>query len=93
VSLSLANVMDENIHTVTSKIQQVASNCGCYPKPPNQTAEENLEMVVRANANNSVEEIKKLSPYLKSKLEHKEIGIVSAYHELSTGKVHFEEME
>jgi carbonic anhydrase len=50
-------------------------------------------MVVRANANNSVEEIKKLSPYLKAKLEHKEIGIVSAYHELSTGKVHFEEME
>lgn len=93
VSLSLANVMDENIHTVTSKIQQVASNCGCYPKPEHRTAAENLEMVVRANANNSVEEIKKLSPYLKAKLEHKEIGIVSAYHELSTGKVHFEEME
>lgn len=93
VTLSLANVMDENIASVTSKIQQVAASCGCYPKPEEVGYQENLEKAIRANADNSVSEIKKLSPYLKAKIESKEIGIVSAYHDLSTGKVQFGALE
>lgn len=91
VSLSLANVMDENIGAVTSIIQEVARSGGFYPKPVNQTESENLEKVIRANALHSVEEIKRLSPFLKEKIETNEIGIVSAYHELSTGRVYFDE--
>ena len=53
VALSLANVMDDNMHTITSKIQKVAVQCGCYPKPENATDSEIMEKVTKENAHNS----------------------------------------
>ena len=92
VALALANVMDDNMHTVTSKIQNVAIECGCYPKKDNTTQNEIMETVTKQNAKNSVKEILEQSTYLKSRIDKKEIGIVSAYHDISNGKVYFEEL-
>ena len=92
VALSLANVMDENMHTVTAKIQKVAAQCGCYPKPDNATDSEIMEKVTKENTYNSVKEILAQSAYLKAQIEAKEVGIVSAYHDINTGKVYFEEL-
>ena len=90
VALSLKNVMDENIQTVTSKIQGVASACGNYPLQDNSDFQTNVEEVCKANTLNSVKEILKMSPYLKKKIESKEIGLVSAYHDITSGIVKFD---
>ncbi len=92
VALSLANVMEDNMHTVTAKIQKVAMQCGCYPKPENATDSEIMEKVTKENTYNSVKEILAQSAYLKAQIEAKEVGIVSAYHDISTGQVYFEEL-
>jgi carbonic anhydrase len=90
VALSLKNVMDENIQTVTSKIQGVASACGNYPLQDNSDFQTTVEEVCKANTLNSVKEILKMSPYLKKKIESKEIGLVSAYHDITSGIVKFD---
>jgi len=90
VALALANEMSENMHTVTSKIQNVAVQCGCYPKPEYVSQDEILKTVTQKNAQNSVMEILEHSPYLRARIAKKEIGIVSAYHDISNGKVYFE---
>ena len=92
VALSLDNVMEDQMHRVTAKIQQVAKNCGCYPKVEGANENDVLEKVAKANAQNSVNEILGQSNYLKSRIEKKEIGIVSAYHNIATGEVLFEEL-
>ena len=90
VALSLANEMSENIHYVTSKIQETAKNCGCYPAPADMTNDEIMEKVTKQNTFNSIIEIMEQSPYLKDRIKKNEIGIVSAYHDISNGKVYFE---
>jgi len=90
VALALANEMSENMHTVTLKIQNVAVQCGCYPKPEYISQDEILKTVTQKNAQNSVTEILEQSPYLRARTAKKEIGIVSAYHDISNGKVYFE---
>jgi carbonic anhydrase len=92
VGLSMANVMDDSMHTVTTKIQNVAIKIGCYPMPSDQKQELVMERVTKENARNSVNEILSESPYLKKRIEENEIGIVSAYHEIATGKVHFDDL-
>lgn len=92
VALSLADEMSESIHTVTSKIQHTAKKCGCFPKPAHLNEAEILEKVTKENTKNSVAEILQQSPYLKSRIDKKEIGIVSAYHDISNGKVYFNEL-
>lgn len=92
VTLALANEMSENMHTVTAKIQQVAKDHDCYPKPENANNDEIMERTTKLNARNSVQEILAQSPYLRNRIAKKEIGIVSAYHDISTGIVHFEEL-
>ncbi len=92
VALSLANVMDGNIHTVTNKILTVAKNCDCYPAKESMSQAEIMEKVTKENVRNSIREILDQSPYLKARIDKKEIGIVSAYHDISVGKVHFDEL-
>lgn len=92
IALSLANEKSESIHAITSKIQEVATQCGCYPKSTNDNEAEIMELITKQNAKNSVKEILEQSPYLKARIHKKEISIVSAYHDILTGKVYFEEL-
>lgn len=51
-----------------------------------------IETVSKQNAIEGVQEILTLSPYLADKVSKGELGIVSAYHDISTGEVHFDRM-
>ncbi len=93
VALSLADEKSENIHTVTSKIQHVAKECGCYPKPADVSEDKIMEITTKQNTLNSVKEILAQSSYLRTKIEKKEIGIVAAYHDISVGRVYFNELQ
>ncbi len=84
--------MSDKIHTVTSKIQKVDKQSGHFPISEQNNYDAILDTVSKLNVQNSLNEILELSPYIKSLVESKEIGIVAAYHELATGKVHFEEL-
>ncbi len=93
VALSLKDEKSENMHFVTTKIQNVAIQCGCYPAPKLSNEADIIEQVIKANAQNSVKEIIEHSPYLRDRIAKKEIGIVSAYHDISTGHVYFETLK
>jgi len=93
VALALANVMEDHMHTVTSKIQEVASQCGCYPKNEALSDEEAMEKVSKHNAIHSAEEILQQSDYLRQQVADKKLGIISAYHDISTGRVHFDALK
>lgn len=90
VALALADVKEDHMHTVTSKIQEVAKSCGCYPVSDSKTQEETLEVVSKQNAKHSVDEILNQSAYLREQVSQKKLGIISAYHDISTGMVHFD---
>lgn len=88
VSLSMQHMMDDNMHTITSKIQEVASQCG-YPHAMPKPDKEALEKVAIENARNSVREILAASSYIRNKVSEGKVGIVSAYHDLQSGIVRF----
>ena len=89
VALAVKNVKEHSIGSITSVIQDVASQAGLYPLTENTTIESQIEQVSIENVKHSVREVLRLSDYLRTKIEAQEIGIVSAYHNIKTGKVEF----
>ena len=89
VALAVKNVKEHSIGSITSVIQDVASQAGLYPLTENTTIESQIEQVAIENVKHSVREVLRLSDYLRTKVEAQEIGIVSAYHNIKTGKVEF----
>lgn len=89
VTLSLQHMMDNNMYTVTRKIQSVANTCG-YPDAMSTPSIEAMEKVAIENARNSVREILASSDYISKKVQEGKVGIVSAYHDLQTGIVQFD---
>jgi carbonic anhydrase len=86
VSLSLKNDHHGNMGIITDKIQRAINQC-------DKSQENYVEQVTKQNVLNSIEDILANSPSLRAKVENKEIGIVSAYHDISTGKVYFGDIE
>ena len=89
VALAVKNVKEHSIGSITSVIQDVALKAGLYPLTENTTIESQIEQVSIENVKHSVREVLRLSDYLRTKIEAQEIGIVSAYHNIKTGKVEF----
>lgn len=89
VALSMQHMKDDNMHHVTHKIQQVAEQCGFHDAIA-QPNKEQLKQVAIENARNSVREILAISDYIRHKVEEGKVGIVSAYHDLQSGKVNFD---
>jgi MFS superfamily sulfate permease-like transporter len=89
VSLSLTEFDKENIGLVTKKIKKAVKQCGLEGNNPEEINDTVLEKVIKQNVCNSIEDILENSSYLKTRNESMEIAIVSAYHDISTGKVHF----
>lgn len=90
IALSLKNVKDGNIGTITNKIQRAIDQCS---KSNHEEYLDYVEEVTKKNVSNSINDILINSPSLRKKVENNEIGIVSAYHDISTGKVIFGEIE
>jgi carbonic anhydrase len=82
---------DDKVNTlsVTAKINRAIVQCGCSGKSLSDVDDHTIMQITKQNVHNSITDILENSPYLKQKIEQNEIGIVSAYHDLQTGKVHF----
>ncbi|MFM7340969.1 MAG: carbonic anhydrase, partial [Bacteroidota bacterium] len=89
VLLAMNDVNNNSIGSITSKIKRVAEKINAYPLKNNSGDEQLIEIVAKENAINGVQEILQLSPLLSSMINEGKLGIISAYHDISTGKVEF----
>ncbi|CAA9239676.1 MAG: Na(+)-dependent bicarbonate transporter BicA [uncultured Adhaeribacter sp.] len=89
IGMALANETSYNMGTITTKIQKAVIQCGCTQNHIDTKDEAMLEKITRQNVQNSIAEILDHSPYLRAKIDQKEMGIVAAYHNLTTSKVDF----
>ena len=91
VALSIKKSREGQICVITDKIRKsinyVESN-HCKEEDDDYS-----EKITKQNVLNSIEEIISGSSILKEKIINNEIGIVSAYHDISTGIVSFDEIK
>jgi carbonic anhydrase len=92
VTLAMNDISDHSMGSITSKIKHVAKGINAFPLKHDGQDEEVIEKVSRQNAIDGVQEILTLSPFLADKISKGELGIVSAYHDISTGEVNFDTM-
>jgi carbonic anhydrase len=92
ITLAMNDISDHSMGSITSKIKHVAKGINAFPLKHDGQDEEVIEKVSRQNAIDGVQEILTLSPFLADKISKGELGIVSAYHDISTGEVNFDTM-
>ncbi|MGA1278389.1 MAG: SulP family inorganic anion transporter [Candidatus Kapaibacteriota bacterium] len=92
VTLAMNNVDENSIGSITSKIQRVAKKINSYPLQQNQVDESLIDKVAKENAQSGVGEILESSPLLSSMIKSGKLGIVSAYHDINTGRVEFDKL-
>jgi MFS superfamily sulfate permease-like transporter len=90
VTLAMNDINEFSMGSITSKIKLVAQKIDSYPLKHDDSDVKAIERVARQNAIEGVQEIISLSPYLSEKISRGELGIVSAYHDISTGEVQFD---
>jgi MFS superfamily sulfate permease-like transporter/carbonic anhydrase len=90
VKLAMLGEKSGNIHYVTDQISVAIQACGCAVPDSNVKDSALVNRVARQNAQLSIERMLQGSTYLKEMLEAGRIGIVCAFHDISTGKVYFE---
>lgn len=91
VALSIKKSREGQICVITDKIQKSINHVKSHHC--NEDDADYAEKITKQNVLNSIEEIISKSPILKEKIINQEIGIVSAYHDISTGKVHFDDLK
>jgi carbonic anhydrase len=89
VATSLYHEHQKNVNFVTKRIYRAVEQSGFSQLKPEEVDPGKMEVIARRNTENSIIDIMNESPFLKEKIENNEVGIVSAYHDLSSGQVHF----
>jgi len=92
VKLAMLGEKSGNINLVTDQIAEAATTCGCNTKNPDIKDSEMVNSIAKQNAQLSVQRMLEKSTYLKEMLESGKIGVVCAFHDIRTGKVHFDAM-
>ena len=92
IKASVHQVKDHNIASITSKIDKAIAQCGCKPSEIDTENVEIMESITQLNTQNSISELLEQSPYLRERIQNKEVGIVSAYYDTKTGVVQFEDI-
>ncbi|MDZ4726245.1 MAG: SulP family inorganic anion transporter [Leptospira sp.] len=88
---SAINQLDEgNISTITEKIYKSVLACQ-HIENPFEGADHVFNHVVRANVQNSIQEILDNSSYIANRIAKNQIQMVSAFYDTSSGVVTFEE--
>ena len=90
VKLAMLGEKSGNIHLVTDQIALAAQACGCNTENSDIKNSSMVNNIAKQNAQLSVQRMLEHSTYLKEMLESCKIGVVCAFHDISTGKVHFE---
>ncbi len=83
------NVQLGNLTSLLSKIRPAVDDENTITEERNTDNPEFVEKVTIVNVKRVMEEIVEKSPVIKEMLDKKEIGLIGAYHELSTGEVNF----
>lgn len=91
ISLSLKPHQNKNIGYVTVKIQKAVQMC-MESGQTSLSGDAQLECIARKNVDNSIEEILNGSENIRNLVMRKEVGIIGAYHDITSGKVDFGEM-
>jgi carbonic anhydrase len=90
VGLALQNEQAHSVGAITGKIRKAVEDCGCAAHPA--AGKVMLEQVTRRNVENSLAEIIEGSAFLRERIARGEMGLVGAYHDISTGNVDFGEL-
>ncbi len=92
IHASILNINDNNIASITSKIDKAIDQCGCKKAEIDIKNGDIMERITQLNTQNSISELLSQSPYLRRRILNNEAGIVSAYYDTTSGIVHFEQM-
>ncbi|WP_456379526.1 carbonic anhydrase family protein [Lutibacter sp.] len=91
VKAAIDDVKLGNITAMLSKIKPAVENSQEYAGEKKSKNLEFVEIVVKNNVTQTINEVKQNSPILKEMLDANEIKIVGAYFNIQTGKVDFME--
>lgn len=75
--------------SIVRKIDKSIQKCGCTDQDIQNRNQLMIEKVTKMNVRNSIDEIFENSDLIRKSVELQDIGIVEAYHEISSGIVHF----
>jgi MFS superfamily sulfate permease-like transporter len=92
IQYSIDNRFSVGKGNIVDKIKKSVFECGCEEIHIKNKDPIMLENITRMNTKNSIQEIIEGSLTLSTALKNKEIGIIEAYHEISSGKVFFGEI-
>ena len=90
IGLALQQPSGEYVRSITSKIDKAIAQCGLTHGEIDTGNGAVMEKITRRNAHNTIEEILEKSSDLKSLVSTAGIGIVAAYYDTNSGKVHFD---
>jgi carbonic anhydrase len=92
VGLAMKNEDAHSIGAITGKIQAAVRQCGCGAAHEPADPKAAIDRVARQNVENSLATIIHSSAYLRERIAHGEMGLVGAYHDITTRTVTFGEL-
>ncbi|GAA4450470.1 SulP family inorganic anion transporter [Nibrella saemangeumensis] len=91
IKAAVDGIHEGNIGHITKKINRVITN-SVYTRTSIDTSHANvMQQITWLNARNSVKELLAQSSYLESRYLAREVGVLPAYYDTSSGKVLFDE--
>ncbi len=89
IKAAIDQVSDGHIGFITEKINSAVAGAGLDPLTVNTSDDALMRKITCLNAEHSVRDILSESDYIKNRVEQKEIGIVAAYYDTTSGEVSF----
>ena len=89
IQVAVEQVTDGNIGFITSRINDAIVKGGVDPLAIDINDSVLMKKITCLNAEHSIEDILEQSDYIKMRVAKKEIGIVSAYYDTTSGEVNF----
>lgn len=86
---SIQNIDKEHRGSIDSKIMKSVLQCGCTETDIQKKNPLMIEKITKMNVRNSIQEILEKSQIIHDAVKNREVGLVEAYHEISSGIVYF----
>lgn len=93
INVAIQQLNEGSIGFITSKINKAFLKSGYAHSDIDASNSKLMEELTWLNAENSISEIVQNSPYLNESILKKQIGIVAAYYDTSSGKVYFDKIK
>lgn len=89
IQYSFDSTFHNSKSSIVNKILKSVNECGCTEADIEKKDPVLLERITKMNVRNSIQEILQNSEIIQKAISNKELGIIEAYHEISSGKVFF----